>query len=93
VWPRREGELFELPKRAGGPFGEEPEPWWRSKPGGAPTRYTAPLGLLSGLLATGSEAQGAEKMLILPFAVGAPVLLLDWWWRARSRREKERVLP
>ena len=94
MWPRRDGELFQLPRIAGGPFGEEPEPWWRSKPGGAPKQYTRPLAVVSGLIALANMgAHGTAKLLILPFAVGAPVALVDWWWRDRTRRDAEQVLP
>jgi hypothetical protein len=98
MWPRREGELLQLPPRDGGPFGGELEPWWRGiwRTGeGAPKRYAAPVGVISGIvvLAAGSSADEAVKLLVLPLIVGLPVALLDLWWRARTRRAQEQLLP
>jgi hypothetical protein len=51
--------------------------------------------VVSGLivLSAGSGAHGVTKLLILPFAAGLPATAIDWWWRARTRRERERILP
>jgi hypothetical protein len=97
MWVRRESEqLFELPQTACGPFGEEPQAWWRRlsrKTESTPKRYTVPVGLVSGLVVLGSNAHGAAKLLILPFAAGLLVAAVDWWWRSRARRDQEQVLP
>jgi len=95
---RRGEEVFRLPAGPAGPFGEPPVPWWRrllSTSQAAPKQYTIPVGLASGfvVLVAGSGAHGLAKLLILPFAAGIPVVFVDWWWRTRTRREQERLLP
>jgi len=67
---------------------------WRTSEG-APKQYTIPVGMASGfvVLVAGSGAHGLAKLLILPFAAGIPVALVDRSWRTRLRRREERLLP
>lgn len=90
-----EPELLNLPKLPAGPFGEEPEPWYKHRREGAPTPYAQPLGFVCGALggvATAANLHGTAKWLLVPLLLGLPSWALDSWWRARKRREGETLL-
>lgn len=83
------------------PFGEKPVPWWRAllrpaKKGHAPKRYASAagaLGPLSGLvLQSGDGLDKPTRMAIFAGLTVIPPLLVEYWWRARARREEEQLL-
>jgi hypothetical protein len=92
MWRRGERELFSLPNRPRGPFGEEPPPWYKRKAESAPSKYSRPVAFASGtaaFVATTADVHGPAKWLLLPLVLGLPAALFNSWWgkRARCRRE------
>lgn len=93
---RRGDEALRLPAAApDGPFGEKPKPWYKLRGSETPKKYSTPVGIASTLIAAwaASGLHGATRILVGIAVLGLPSLALEAWWRARKRRENERLLP
>jgi hypothetical protein len=82
------------------PFCEKPVPWWRSLfrsgKGHAPKRYARFVGFfgpLSGfILQSGDGLSKPERLAIFAGLSLIPPYVVERWWRARERRQDERLL-
>lgn len=82
------------------PFCEKPVPWWRSLlrsgKGYAPKRYARFAGFfgpLSGfILQSGDGLSKPERLVIFAGLSLIPPYVVERWWRARERRQDQRLL-
>lgn len=84
------------------PFGEQPRPLWRrmwqqpDRSKRAPRRYAATaggLGAVIGLAVAGMHGMDHWTRALLVGAVTVlPALLVETWWKQRSRRRDERLM-
>ena len=80
------------------PFGEEPLPWYKDRPSGAPRWLTGVVGGIS-LIVGGKvgDAVGGHHTVLggLVFAAVAfgPPSLVEWRWRRKAREKAEALLP
>jgi hypothetical protein len=88
-------ELMRLPSAAGGPFGEDPGPWYKRRSKGAPRGYSTLVGFvsvpLSGWAASGLH--GLDRIVIGFLVLVAPSWALESWWKQRTRQREDRLLP
>jgi hypothetical protein len=82
------------------PFGEEPVPRWRlrvpDRPHRPPKRYTAvaaSLGPMTGLFIKGVPSiDRPTRDVVVVCLTLIPPLLVELWWKQRSRRQAEQLL-
>jgi len=89
-------ELIQLRATLGGPFGEEPGPWYaRRREPGLPKAYAIPLGLVSTPVSAwvASGFHGVDRIVIGFVVLVAPSWALESWWKERRRMRDDRLLP
>jgi hypothetical protein len=94
--PRSRDELIRLPAAPGGPFGEQPGPWYaRRREPGLPKAYAITLGLVSAPVSAwaASGLHGVDRIVVGFVVLVAPSWALESWWKERRRMRDDRLLP
>ena len=90
-------DLIQLPSAPGGPFGEEPGPWYSRRRGepGLPRMYAIPLGVVSTPVSAwaASGFHGVDRIVVGFLVLVAPSWALESWWKQRRRNRDDQVLP
>lgn len=90
-------ELIQLPAALGGPFGEEPGPWYSRRRGepGLRKAHAFLLGVVSTSVSgwAASGFHGADRIVVGFLVLVVPSWVLESWGKQRRRNREDRVLP